>query len=557
MGNVSKKYEKEYIKRATELVKQMTLEEKASQMLYESPAIPRLGIKEYCWWNEALHGVARAGTATVFPQSIALASTFDEDLLKRVGEVIATEARAKYNASQRVGDATIYKGLTFWSPNVNIFRDARWGRGHETYGEDPYLTSRLGVAFINGLQGDDERYLKAAGCAKHFAVHSGPEGLRHEFNAIVNQQDLYETYLPAFEACVKEAKVEGVMGAYNRTNGEVCCGSKTLLIDILRGKWGFNGYVTSDCEAIRFFHEYHKITNTPKESVTLAVTNSCDLNCGRLYRHLVDAVNDRMLPEKFIDESVIRLLTTRMKLGEFDCQDDVPFSKIPYSVVDCKEHKELNYEASKKCLVLLKNKNNLLPLDKKKYNTIGVIGPNANNRVALRGNYCGVASRWVTVLEGIQDYFENDGGRVLYSEGCHLYKDGFDTSKNDRFDEVNAICEESDIIVACFGLDELLEGEAGSSNYNGMDGDKTDLRLPGIQNELISSLSKYNKPVILILLTGSAIDITKEAEGCDAIIQGWYGGSLGGKAIAEMIFGEFSPEVLSIEELREIMVEVK
>ena len=265
MGNVSKKYEKEYIKRATELVKQMTLEEKASQMLYESPAIPRLGIKEYCWWNEALHGVARAGTATVFPQSIALASTFDEDLLKRVGEVIATEARAKYNASQRVGDATIYKGLTFWSPNVNIFRDARWGRGHETYGEDPYLTSRLGVAFINGLQGDDERYLKAAGCAKHFAVHSGPEGLRHEFNAIVNQQDLYETYLPAFEACVKEAKVEGVMGAYNRTNGEVCCGSKTLLIDILRGKWGFNGYVTSDCEAIRFFHEYHKITNTPKD----------------------------------------------------------------------------------------------------------------------------------------------------------------------------------------------------------------------------------------------------------------------------------------------------
>lgn len=541
MANVAKKYKDEYRKRAAELVAKMTLEEKVSQMLHEAGAIERLGIKAHNWWNEALHGVARAGTATVFPQAIALGATFDEELIERVGDAVSTEARAKYNIAQRVGDTNYYKGLTFWSPNVNIFRDARWGRGHETYGEDPYLTSRLGVAYIKGLQGYDEKYLKSAACAKHFCAHSGPESLRHEFNALVSDQDLNETYLPAFEACVKEAEVEGVMGAYNRTNGEVCCGSPTLLRGILRNKWGFEGYMTSDCEAVRYFHEYHKVTSEPKYSVTLAISNACDLNCGCTYKHVITAVNEGILDEKFVDESVIRLLTTRMKLGEFDNPEDVPYSKIPYSVVDCPEHKALNLEASKKSLVLLENKNSFLPLDKSKVKTVGVIGPNANSIVALHGNYQGTASKYITVCEGIQNIVENNGGRVLYSVGCHLYKDADYWCKNDRFDEVVAICEQSDVVVACFGLDELIEGEKCEGD-TGLTGDKKDLRLPGLQSQILAEITKRAKHTVVVILAGSAMDISEEAGDADAIIQGWYPGAQGGRAIAELIFGEFSPE---------------
>lgn len=537
MSNISEKNKRKFIKRARALVSQMTIEEKIGQMMHEAEEIERLGVKRYVWWNEALHGVARAGTATVFPQSIGLGATFNPELIEKIGAAISTEGRAKYNISQRVGDNGIYKGLTYWSPNVNIFRDPRWGRGHETYGEDPYLTSRLGVAFINGVQGYDKRYLKAAACAKHFAVHSGPESVRHEFDAKVSKRDLYETYLPAFEACVKEAGVEGVMGAYNRTNGEVCCGSPTLLKGILRKEWGFDGYVTSDCEAIRYFHEYHKVTSNAMESVSLAVENGCDINCGCCYKHGVNAVKAGLLDEKLVDEACVRLFTTRMKLGEFDSSN--PYSKIPYSAVCCKEHTELAKEAARESLVLLKN-NGLLPLTKR-FKKVGVIGPNASSIVALYGNYNGLAQKSVTVLEGIQDYVEKIGGRVYYSEGCHLYKDHAYWTKYDRNDEIMAICKECDVVIGVFGLDKTLEGEAGCCDFN-KEGDKSGLNFPGIQDEMMSLIAKNAKRSILVSLTGSAMDLTAQNEEFDAIIQAWYPGERGGEAIAELIYGEFSPK---------------
>jgi beta-glucosidase len=529
--------------RAKDLVSRMTIEEKVFQTLYTAPAIERLGIKAYNWWNEALHGVARAGVATVFPQAIGLAASFDEELLEEVADTVSTEGRAKFNMQQKYDDTDIYKGLTFWSPNVNIFRDPRWGRGHETYGEDPYLSARLGVRFINGIQGHDEKYMKAAACAKHFAVHSGPEDIRHSFNAVVSQQDLYETYLPAFKACVKEAGVEAVMGAYNRTNDEPCCGSKTLLNDILREEWGFKGHVTSDCWAIKDFHEGHMVTSTPAQSVALAMNSGCDLNCGNMFGNLLYAIRDGLVKEETIDRAVTRLVTTRMKLGLFDDQAKVPFNTIGYDQVDGMEQKKLNLKASRKTIVLLKNENNLLPLDKSKIKTVGVIGPNADNRKALVGNYEGTASEYVTILEGVKDYL-GDSTRVYYSEGCHLFKDrvqGLGT-ENDRLAEARAVCDMSDVVIACFGLDPGLEGEEGDQGNEFASGDKANLKLPGIQEDVIKELYKSGKPVILVLLSGSALSIPWEDEHIPAIVQGWYPGAQGGKAIAEMIFGEFSPE---------------
>ncbi len=541
--NENKQKLKEYRERAKELVAQMTLEEKVEQTLHRSPAVERLGIKKYNWWNEALHGVARAGTATVFPQAVGMAATFDEDLLEQVGEAVYTEARAKFNMQQKGKDADIYKGLTFWAPNVNIFRDPRWGRGHETFGEDPYLTSRLGVRYIQGLQGHDENYLKVAACAKHFAVHSGPESLRHAFDAIANKQDMRETYLPAFKACVQEAHVETVMGAYNRTNGEPCCGSHELLIDILRQEWGFEGHVTSDCWAIKDFHEGHKVTSNAQESVAMAMANGCDLNCGNLFTYLVQAVKEGLVEESRIDEAVINLFTSRMKLGVFDRKEDNPFDRIPYSVVDSREMRELNREVAAKSIVLLKNENNLLPLDKSKIHTIGVIGPNADSRTALIGNYEGTASRYVTVLEGIQDYVGDDV-RVMYSMGCHLYKDRMTrlAEANDRCAEVRGVCEESDVIIAVMGMDATLEGEEGDTGNEYGSGDKPNLRLPGIQHDILKVASEYGKPVILVVLCGSATALTWEQEHLNAIIQGWYPGAQGGKAIADILFGEANPQ---------------
>jgi beta-glucosidase len=408
---------------AKKLVSQMTLEEKVSQMLHSAPAIKRLGIPGYNWWNEALHGIARSGVATMFPQAIGLAATFDPELISEVATVISDEGRAKYHAYQEEGDHDIYKGLTFWSPNINIFRDPRWGRGHETYGEDPYLTARLGVAFIKALQGEDRGCMKTAACAKHFAVHSGPEGERHEFNAVCNDYDLWNTYLPAFEAAVKEGDVEAVMGAYNRTNGEPCCGSKTLLLDILRDKWGFDGHVVSDCWAIKDFHERHMVTATPVESVSLAVRNGCDLNCGNLFGHCVTAVQEGLLTEEEIDRAVTRLMVARMRLGLLGAPENKAYTSIPYEVVDSDEHREFNLNVARRSLVMLKN-NGALPLNSGKINTIAVVGPNADSRLALEGNYQSTASEHMTPLQGIKKYLAGENGetRVLFSEGCHLYK---------------------------------------------------------------------------------------------------------------------------------------
>ena len=534
---------KEYRKRAKELVAQMTLEEKVGQTLYQAPAIPRLGIKAYNWWNEALHGVARAGPATVFPQAIGMAATFDEDLLEQVGDAVSTEARAKFNMQQKADDTDIYKGLTFWAPNVNIFRDPRWGRGHETFGEDPYLTSRLGVRYVMGLQGHDEDYLKAAACAKHFAVHSGPESVRHEFNAEVSEQDLRETYLPAFKACVQEGKVEAVMGAYNRTNGAPCCGNSYLLQDILRKEWGFEGHVTSDCWAIKDFHEGHLVTSTPVESVSMAMNNGCDLNCGNLFHFLTQAVENGMVDEKRLDEAVENLFMARMKLGVLDKKEENPFDKIPYTVVDSEEMRKLNREVARRSVVLLKNENHILPLDKKKLHTIGVIGPNADSRKALVGNYEGTSSRYITVLEGIEDYV-GENVRVLYSEGCHLYRDRTSNlaMEHDRDSEVRAVCEASDVVIAVVGLDATLEGEEGDTGNEYGSGDKPNLNLPGLQPDIIRIAKESGKPVIVVLLAGSAMALSWEDEHVDAILDGFYPGAQGGAAIAEILFGGANPE---------------
>ncbi len=533
----------EYRERARKLVAQMTLEEKAFQTVNGAAAIERLGIKAYNWWNEALHGVARAGVATVFPQAISLAATFDEDFIEKVADAISTEGRAKFNMQQEYDDTDIYKGLTFWSPNVNIFRDPRWGRGHETFGEDPYLTSRLGVRFVEGLQGHDENYMKAAACAKHFAVHSGPEDLRHSFNAVVSRQDLYETYLPAFKACVKEAKVEAVMGAYNRTNGDPCCGNKVLLQDILRKEWGFKGHVVSDCWAIKDFHEGHGVTGGPLESVAMAVNNGCDLNCGQLFVYVAEAVKQGMVSEERLDEALVNLFTARMKLGVFDEKGSTPYDDIPFTVVDSMEMKALNLEAAEKCITLLKNENDLLPLDKSKIKTIGIIGPNADNRKALVGNYEGTASRYYTISEGIQDYVGDDV-RVLVSEGCHLYKDSISnlSKGRDRISEVKGVCAASDVVVLCLGLDSGLEGEEGDEGNQYASGDKPNLNLPGKQQEILETAYESGKPVVLVLLSGSALAVNWADEHIPAIIQGWYPGAQGGKAIARVLFGEKNPE---------------
>ena len=524
--------------RVEDLLSQMTLKEKMAQMLHRAEGVKRLGVHPYNWWNETLHGVARAGTATVFPQCIGLGATFNTPLIKKVADICSTEGRAKNIQSSKHGDYDRYKGLTYWTPNINIFRDPRWGRGQETYGEDPYLTTQMGLAFVDGLQGHG-KHLKSAACAKHFAVHSGPEELRHEFNAEVSEKDMRETYLPAFEALVKEGDVESVMGAYNRTNGEPCCGSKTLLVDILRGEWGFKGHVVSDCWAIRDFHENHHVTKTPEESAALALKNGCDLNCGCTYEHLMKAYNKGLITKEDIDTSMRRLLTTWFKLGMFDKETE--YDDIPYNVVACKEHRETALEAARQSMVLLKN-DGILPL-KNDIKTIGVIGPNANSREALVGNYNGIPKKYVTVLEGITAEADKRGIDVLYSTGCHLWKSKslMRAADNDSDSEVLAVAEHSDIVVLCMGLDATIEGEQGDAGNEFGSGDKKDLQYPAIQRHVIDKVLSSGKPVIFVSLTGSAMDLRFADEKCRAVIQAWYPGGEGGQAVAELIFGEYSP----------------
>ncbi|MBR5951980.1 MAG: glycoside hydrolase family 3 C-terminal domain-containing protein [Pseudobutyrivibrio sp.] len=532
----------ETLNRAKELVSQMTLEEKMSQMLHHSPAIERLGIPKYCWWNEALHGVARTGDSTMFPQAIGLGATFDEELIHDIADVISTEGRAKYNEFVKHEDRDIYKGLTYWAPNINIFRDPRWGRGHETYGEDPYLTGQLGMAFVKGLQGDDSDNPKAAACAKHYAVHSGPEDDRHHFDAKVSEQDLYDTYLYAFKRLVKDAKVEAVMGAYNRINGEPACGSKRMLKDILRGQWGFEGHVVSDCWAIRDFHENHKVTGCEVESAALAVNNGCDLNCGCTYEKLIYAYKAGLVKEETIDEAVTRLMEIRLRLGTIP-ERKSKYDDIPYEVVECKEHIELALDAAKDSFVLLKN-DGLLPLNKKDYRSIAVIGPNSDSRRALIGNYEGLSSEYITVLEGIRQVVGEDI-RLFHAEGTHLWKDRIHviSEPKDGFAEAKIVAEHSDLVVMCLGLDASIEGEEGDEGNQFGSGDKPGLKLTGCQQELLEEIAKIGKPVVLLVLSGSALDLSwaQESNNVNAIMQCWYPGARGGHAIAEVLFGKASP----------------
>lgn len=522
-------------KRAEDIVSKMTVKEKASQLLFSSPAIPRLGIPAYNWWNEALHGVARAGTATVFPQAIALGASFDMDLVWKIADAISTEGRAKYNIARKHGDRDIYKGLTFWSPNINIFRDPRWGRGQETYGEDPYLTSRLGIAFVNGLQGNGE-YMKTAATAKHFAVHSGPEDLRHSFNAIASRKDMAETYLPAFKALVTEASVEAVMGAYNRVNGEACSASPHLQ-HILRGEWGFEGHFVSDCWALRDIHEFHHITKNAAESASLALKNGCDLNCGCTYNHLLAALNKGLVTEDDITRSAVRLFTARFLLGMFDRTE---WDSLGLDDVDTPEHHELALQAAAESFVLLKN-NGVLPL--KNIKSIAVIGPNADNRTALAGNYHGTASRYITPLEGIEDEAEKRGIKVRYSLGCPLlsHHDEPLAKEDDRFSEALEAALSSDVSILVLGLDETLEGELPDDGNPGIGSDRKTLGLPGHQEKLLDLILSTGKPCVLVLESGSAADLLLASGKCSAILDIWYPGALGGKAVADVIFGNTSP----------------
>ncbi len=673
--------------RVADLVGRMTLEEKIGQMMNAAPAIPRLGIREYNWWNECLHGVARAGLATVFPQAIGLGAAWDQDMQFRMATAISDEARAKHHEFVRKGKRLIYEGLTFWSPNINIFRDPRWGRGQETYGEDPYLTGKLAVQFIKGLQGDDPKYYKTIATVKHFAVHSGPEPERHYFDAQADERDFRETYLPQFEMGVKEGKAYSVMCAYNRYHGEACCGSSRLLTTILRKEWGFQGYVVSDCGAIDDIYQRHKIVATPEEAGALAVKAGCDLECATSFTHLKEAVAKKIITEKEIDVAVKRLFTARFKLGLFDPPGRVKYANIPYSVVDNKEHKELALEVARKSIVLLKNERHLLPL-KKELKTLAVIGPNADEWTMLLGNYNGLPSKAITPLEGIRDKL-GSGTKLIYAKGCELaeglpsfvripdnalshggapglqadyYSDrdfkgkplfttiepGLDDNwgdgaprkdmDDDNFgvkwngellpdqsgnfqlgiittckvklylddsliantsyhfrDEYNdprlrksvpvalkagkkyrirveasesygdarvqlvwsrqqggtpetlknealAAARQADAVVLCMGLSSRLEGEEMDVNIDGFKGgDRTSLDLPKVQEDLIRAIAATGKPLVLVLLNGSALSINWEAKNLPAILEAWYPGQAGGQAIADVLFGDYNP----------------
>src|SRR5688572_26128629 len=668
--------------RVDDLVARMTLEEKISQMVNQAPAIERLGVPEYSWWSEGLHGVARAGLATVFPQAIGLGATWDRDLMFRVSTAIGDKARAKHHDFAKKGKRFIYQGLTLWSPNINIFRDPRWGRGQETYGEDPYLTARLAVEFIKGLQGDDSVYFKTIATVKHFAVHSGPEIDRHTFDAVTGNKDLYETYLPQFEVGIREGGAYSLMCAYNRYNGEACCTSGKLLDEVLRKDWAFSGFVVSDCDGIVDIYKNHKQVSTPAEAAALAVKSGTDLECGKVYLNLKEAVEKNLITEKEIDVSVKRLFKARFKLGMFDPPEMVKYANIPYSVVDNKEHRELALEAAHKSIVLLKNENNTLPL-KKGIKNLAVIGPNADQWLMLLGNYNGVPADPITPLRGIREKIKNTN--VLYAQGCELaegmptyktipahalfngtnpglkaeyfnntdfsgsplfgltdseidknwsdkaprndmnddnfsvrwsgelvpdktasYQLGFVSTCNTRLylddslvaktiyhfrdeygdprlrkspvmkldagrkykivleaidtyadaqvqlvwtrpqtdlkrDAVN-IVKKSDAVVMFMGLTARMEGEEMDIKIDGFSaGDRTRIDLPDTQQDLIKTIHALGKPVVVVLLNGSALAVNWEQKNIPAILEAWYPGQAAGQAIADVLFGDYNP----------------
>ena len=519
--------------RIDDLISRLTMQEKVSLLLYNSPAIERLGIPEYNWWNECLHGVGRAGKSTVFPQAIGLAATFDDDLVRRIGDAISTEARAKYNEAVKKGNRTQYMGLTFWTPNINIFRDPRWGRGQETYGEDPYLTGRMGAALVRGLQGDDPEYLKAAACAKHYAVHSGPEKTRHEFNALPDETDFRETYLPAFKKLV-DAKVEAVMCAYNRLYDEPCCGSKYLLNDILRKEWGFQGHIVTDCWALDDIWLRHKVVATREEAAAMAAKAGVNLNCGYIYQYLPQAIEKGLIPESILDTIIRPQLNTRFKLGLFDRQDLSPWAGLGEEDVNSKAHIQLAYEAAAKSIVLLQNRNNILPLNRDSISALFIAGPTAADILALTGNYNGWSGEMVTFLEGIIRSVDA-GTKVDYSMGCQVNTPGGYTG----FWEAKM----SDAVIVCLGNTRMLEGEDGDAMLNTNGGDRTDIRLPESQREYIKLLREQvpDKPIIAVITGGSAIALQDVLEVADAVLFAWYPGEQGGNALADILFGKVNP----------------
>jgi beta-glucosidase len=525
--------------RVQELLKQMTLEEKASQINNTSPAIERLKIPAYNWWNEALHGVARAGLATSFPQPIGLAATFNDSAIYKMGVMISDEARAKYNQFQREGKHGLYEGLTFYSPNINIFRDPRWGRGHETFGEDPYLTGTMGVAFVKAMQGDDPDYFKTICTAKHFAVHSGPEPTRHEFDVKPLKKDLWETYLPAFKMLAQQGKVYSFMCAYNRLYGEPCCSDPFLLNEILRKQWGFKGFVATDCGAVWDMFMYHHTAKDSVDGMAKAIRAGVDNHCMGYVGAVIPAIKQGLLKKSELDTAVARLLRARFKLGMFDADKLNPYATIPYSIVNNEKHRKYALELAKQSIVLLKNKNNILPLSKKIKN-IAIIGPNANDAEISLGNYNGEPAHISTVLEGIKNTVGKNV-QIKYQKGCYIV-DTINYNRQKDFKPAIEVAAAAEVIVFVGGISPRLEGEALQVKIDGFDGgDKTNLDLPAVQTALLKELKKTGKPIILVLMNGSALSINWENENIDGIVEAWYGGEAAGQAVAEVLFGDHNP----------------
>ncbi|MCX7800758.1 MAG: glycoside hydrolase family 3 C-terminal domain-containing protein [Fimbriimonadales bacterium] len=521
--------------RVADLLSRLTLEEKVGQMIDDSKPIERLGIPSYHWWNEALHGVGRFGRATVFPQAITLAATWNPSLVERVAEAISDEARAKHHAAVRQGNRQIYTGLTYWSPNINIFRDPRWGRGQETYGEDPVLTAEMGKAFVRGLQGDDPRYLKLVATPKHFAVHSGPEVGRAAFDVHPSAKDLWETYLPAFEACVREAGAASVMGAYNRLYGHPCNASRFLLTEVLREKWGFQGYVVSDCWAIENIVKHHKTASSMAEAAAQSVKAGCDLSCGGAFSALKDAVEQGLIAEEEVDRALARLLEARFRLGMFDPEERVPYAGIPESVVDSPEHRALARRAAREAIVLLKNEASLLPLPKT-LKKIVVTGPTADRLDVLWGNYHGYGSPMVSLLEGIVGKV-SIGTKVNHAPGCAL----FGPAAEDPLKGIAWELTDADVIVACMGLSPAMEGEEGDLMLAATSGDRPQLELPECQRAFLKALPSQGIPIVLVLTGGSPIAVAEELEGVQAAVLVGYPGCEGGNAVADVLFGDANP----------------
>lgn len=529
--------------RVKDLIARLTLEEKVQMMKHDSPAIPRLGIPAYNWWNEALHGVARTPEkVTVFPQAIGMAATFDTEALQKMGDITASEGRALFNEALKAGKGIAqYRGLTYWTPNINIFRDPRWGRGQETYGEDPFLTARMGSAIVHGLEGDHPYYLKAVACAKHYAVHSGPEHNRHSFDARPSLFDLWDTYLPAFRELVTKAKVHGVMCAYNRLEGQPCCGNDPLLVDILRNQWRFDGYVTSDCWAVSDFTGFHKTHANNTIAASDAMLAGTDLECGNLYHLLAEGVQKGLHSERDINVSLTRLFTILFKLGMFDPQEQVPYASIGREVIECDAHKQHAYRMAQESMVLLKNEKQLLPLKASKVKRIALIGPNADNGHTQLANYFGTPSEIITPYLSLKKRF-GDQIKIDYYAGTEIVKK-LDNAPS--FAQVAAEAKKADVIVFVSGISADYEGEAGDAGAGGYagfaSGDRTTMSLPPVQIDLMKALKKTGRPLVVVNMSGSVINFDWESKNADAIIQAWYGGQAAGDAIVDVLFGQYNP----------------